>query len=184
MLRIPVVLVGLGVLAAAAQPAAAQNAKPWIHVHVEEAKGSKVDVNLPLSLVQIALKAAPDPLLAHGHLQLGNHRDVSLADLRKLWVELKKTGDADLVSVEDGDEGEAVSVKRVGELVQVRVDNKAKGEEVRVDVPVALLDALLSSEGETLNFDAAFTELAKRRGDIVTVKDGADKVRVWIDERS
>jgi hypothetical protein len=183
MMRIPVMAMGLGVLAgAAAQPALAQDTRPWIHVHVEEAKGSKVDVNLPLSLVQIGLKAAPDPVIAHGNIRLGDHDELSVAEFRKLWAELKKAGDSDLVSVQD-ENGETVSVKRAGELVQIRVDNKAKGEQVRVDVPVTLVDALLSGEGEALNLDAAFAELAKRRGDIVSVKDGGDQVRVWIDER-
>jgi hypothetical protein len=186
MKRIPLVLLGLGALAlGAAVPGSAQTAKPgakpWIHVQVEEANGSKVNVNLPLSLVQIGLKAAPDPVIGHGHIRLGNHSDLKVADLRKLWAELKATGDADLVSVED--EGETVSVKRQGDLVLVRVDNPGKKEQVRVDVPLALVDALLASDGETLNLDAALAELAKRRGDIVTVNDGGDKVRVWIDER-
>lgn len=180
MKRIPFIF--LGILAvASARPAAAQSAKPWIHVQIEEAKGSKVSVNLPLSLVQIALKAAPDPILTREHIHIGRHgADLKVADLRKMWAELKSAGDTDLVTVED--EGETVTIRRQGELVQVRVLNTSK-KEVRVDVPVSLVDALLSSEGDTVNLDLAFAELAKRRGDIVNVQDGSDKVRIWIDER-
>ena len=54
-------------------------------------------------------------------------------------------------------EDENVKVVRKGDLVQVFVDKKAKpgkdgkaakGEEVRVEVPVSLVDAFLSGEGE------------------------------------
>ena len=43
-------------LSVAAGGALAQEAAtPWIHVRVEEAKGTKVNVNLPLPVVQAAL---------------------------------------------------------------------------------------------------------------------------------
>jgi hypothetical protein len=58
------------------------------------------------------------------------------------------------------------------------------GEEVRVEVPVSLVDAFLSGEGEEGNFEAAIVELQKRRGDIVRVKDDDSNVRVWIDEQN
>jgi hypothetical protein len=185
MKRFPLVLVGLGALAlGAARPASAQAAKPWIHVQVQEAKGSNVNVNLPLSLVQIALKAAPDPVIGADHIHIGTHgKELSVADFRKMWAELKAAGDADLVTVEGGDEGETVTVKRQGDLVLVRVENPAKNEHVRVDVPVSLVDAFLATDGDKVDLDAALRELAKRRGDIVTVKDGSDSVRIWIDER-
>jgi len=101
-------------------------------------------------------------------------------------------GDAELVTVES--EEENVRVMRKGDLVQVFVDNKPKvgkdgkavkgGEEVRVEVPVSLVDAFLSGEGEEGNFEAAIAELQKRRGDIVRVKDDDSNVRVWIDEQN
>jgi len=95
------------------------------------------------------------------------------------------------VSVESEDEN--VKVMRKGDLVQVFVDKKAKpgkdgkaskGEEVRVEVPVSLVDALLSGEGEEANIQAAVAELQKRRGDIVRVRDDDSNVRVWIDEQN
>ena len=65
--------------------------------------------------------------------------------------------------------------------VQHQVDT---GEEVRVEVPVSLVDAFLSGEGEEGNMEAAVAELQKRRGDIVRVKDDDSNVRIWIDEQS
>jgi hypothetical protein len=55
---------------------------------------------------------------------------------------------------------------------------------VRVEIPVSLVDALLSGEGEEANIEAAIVELKKRRGDIVRVQDDDSHVRVWIDEQN
>jgi hypothetical protein len=128
----------------------------------------------------------------HGKIHLGEHHGLKMADLRKIWKELAAVGDAELVTVES--EEENVRVMRKGDLVQVFVDNKAKpgkdgkpakgGEEVRVEVPVSLVDAFLSGEGEEGNIEAAVAELQKRRGDIVRVKDDDSNVRVWIDEQN
>ena len=52
-----------------------------------------------------------------------------------------------------------------------------------VEVPVRVVDALFSGDGETLNIEEARDELSKERGDIVNVDDGETKVRIWIDER-
>jgi hypothetical protein len=73
-------------------------------------------------------------------------------------------------------------VARKGDLVQVRVKNTGSREEVHVDVPVAVVDALLSGEGESLNVKAGVAALRALRGDIVRVNDKETSVRVWIDE--
>lgn len=190
---------GLGTLALAAlataspAPVAAQTATPWLHVRVEEAKdATKVAVNLPLSVVEAVLKASPEMIERHGKIHLGREHGLKLADLRRVWKELAAAGDADLVTVESDDEN--VKVQRKGDLVLVLVDQKPRtdkegkakkrGEQVRVEVPVSLVDALLSGEGEEANIEAAVTELRKRRGDIVRVQDDDSHVRVWIDEQN
>jgi hypothetical protein len=183
---IPVAVAGLGLAAGAfaqtAKPAA--SGSPWIHVRVEEAKNdSKVNVNLPLSLVQVALDAAPEKISEHGKIHLGHEgHDLSVADMRRIWAELKKTGEADLVSVEEKDQ--TVKVGRRGDQIQVRVEKKGGGQQVAVDVPVAVVDALLSSDGDELNVKAALGELQKLRGDVVHVNDEHSTVRIWIDEKN
>lgn len=183
----------LAALATAAAPVAAQTATPWLHVRVEEAKdATKVAVNLPLSVVEAVLKASPEMIERHGKIHLGREHGLKLADLRKVWKELAAVGDADLVTVESDDEN--VKVQRKGDVVLVVVDQKPRtdkegkakkrGEQVRVEVPVSLVDALLSGEGEEANIEAAVTELRKRRGDIVRVQDDDSHVRVWIDEQN
>jgi hypothetical protein len=179
-----VLVVGAGLVLAAipalrllAQP----TATPWVHIRVEEpGKPSKVSVNLPLTVVQAALRSAPETVGAHGHIQLGRHHHLSVAELRRLWAELKSAGEADFVTLEE--EGHSVRVGRKGDTLEVRVERPEGDRETHVQVPVALVDALLSSEGEELNLEAAMAELQKRRGEIVQVDDEDSKVRIWIDE--
>jgi hypothetical protein len=189
------ILAGVGLLALSVLPAAqaaAQTGSAWLHVRVEEAKkASKVAVNLPMSVVEAVLKASPEMIEKHGKIHIGDHAGMKMADLRKAWKALAEVGDAEFVTVESEDEN--VRVMRKGDLVQVFVDGKgktdkdgkvSKGEEVRVEVPVSLVDAFLSGEGEEGNIQAAVAELQKRRGDIVRVKDDDSTVRIWIDEQN
>jgi hypothetical protein len=189
------ILAGVGLVALSVLPAAqaaAQTGTAWIHVRVEEAKqASKVAVNLPMAVVEAVLKASPEMIEKHGKIHFGEEHGMKMADLRKAWKALAEVGDAELVTVESAEEN--VKVMRKGDLVQVFVDGKpkagkegkpAKAEEVRVELPVSLVDAFLSGEGEEGNLDAAIAELQKRRGDIVRVKDDESNVRVWIDEQN
>jgi len=165
--------------------AQASGGKAWVHVRVEEAnRQSKVSVNLPVSVVEAALQAAPEDILSHGHIHLGKmgKRDLSVSDLRKAWNEMKATGDAEFVTVENADEDETVRVARAGNVMLVHVDKPSGKESVRVEIPIEVVDALFSGQGEELNLRAGFAELQKRRGDIVRVKDNDSTVRIWIDE--
>ncbi|HUL78669.1 MAG TPA: hypothetical protein VL691_15505 [Vicinamibacteria bacterium] len=190
------ILAGVGLLALSVLPAAtaaAQTGTAWLHVRVEEAKkAEKVSVNLPMAVVEAVLKATPEIIEKHGKIHLCEEHGLKMADLRKAWKALAGAGDAEFVTVEG--EEENVRVARKGDLVQVHVDGKAKpdkdgkpakgGEEVRIEVPVSLVDAFLSGEGEEGNMQAAVAELLKRRGDIVRVKDDDSHVHVWIDEQN
>lgn len=158
---------------------------PWIHVEVIESgdKAEKVNVNVPLSLAEVALEVVPKDITEKVTSKF-QEKGITLADLRKLWAELKNTGDAEFVTVES--ENETVRVVREGPVIQVRVNDRGGDapEQVQVDIPIEVVDALLSGEGEELNLRAAVQQLRNRRGDIVNVDDGNSKVRVWIDARS
>lgn len=203
------VLTGLGLALLGLLPAGAgaQATNAWLHIRVEEAqKATKVHVNLPMTVVEAALKATPDIIEEHGKVHLGRHHGMKLTDFRQMWKQLSAAGDAEFVTVESEDEN--VRVQRKGDLVLIYVDHKgssprkAEAEktaepvkaaaakparrpgEVRVEVPVSLVDALLSGEGEQVNIQAAVAELQKRRGDIVRVHDTDANVRIWIDEQN
>jgi hypothetical protein len=157
--------------------------RAWVHVRVEEpSRQSKVSVNLPVSVVEAALQAAPEKFMSKGQIHFGHRgkNDLSVSDLRKAWNEIKATGDAEFVTVEDEDE--TVRVSRAGNLMLIHVDKPSGKESVRVEVPMEVVDALFSGQGEELNLRAGFAELQKRRGDIVRVRDENSTVRIWIDE--
>ena len=92
-------LLALGVLPGAG--AAAEPPSPWLHVRVEEpGRQSRVNVNLPLNVVEVALRAAPEAIASKGRIHLGHEgHNLSIPDFRRIWNELKKTGDTDLVTV-------------------------------------------------------------------------------------
>ena len=170
-------------LAAASVPAASPSGgTAWLHVRVEELKQrSRVHVNLPLPAVEAALKAAPDLIASEGRIHLGGHgRHLDVDDFRQVWKELKTVGDAEIVSVEDGDD--RVNVSKKGDLLLIRVQEGGDRETVHVDVPSALVDALFSGPGDELNVMAAIAKLRKLRGDVVRVNDRSSTVRIWIDE--
>ncbi len=204
-MRKSIVVGGLALAALTAALAAAQTNTAWLHVRVDEAqKASKVRVNLPMTVVDAVVKATPDLIEEHGKVNFGEHHGMKLADCRRAWKQLMAVGDAEFVTVESEDEN--VRVQRKGDLVIVYADHKghaarpvkaeaeagkpeapAKGKgpgEVRIEVPVSLVDALLSGEGEEVNLQAALAEVQKRRGDIVRVHDTDADVRIWIDDQN
>jgi len=170
-------------LCTATVPLAAQQATPWIHVNVTEgAEGNNVRVNLPLSVIGVALEVAPDKFVEKGKLKLEN-ADISVADIRKLWTELRSAGDASLVEV-DGKDG-MIRIIREADLIIIKVDEgKGKDAKVRVEIPINVVDALLDGEGDDLNIRGAIEQLQHQRGEIVRVVDGDTNVRIWIDETS
>jgi hypothetical protein len=137
-----------------ASTASAGNA--WLHIRVDEANSEeRVSVNLPLSVVEMVLAAAPEKIVEKGRIKFhGKEHGLDVADLRAIWNELAAAGDADLVSIEKEDE--TVHVARQGDRLTVRVVKKGGSEEVTVDLPARVVDALLSGEGDELNIAAAF----------------------------
>jgi hypothetical protein len=156
----------------------------WVHVRVEEGKKeSKVNVNLPLPLLEVALSMAPEKLSSHGRVHIGEHGhgDLSVSDMRRLWKALRESGETELVSVQEKDQ--TVSIARKGDVFRIQVEEPSRKGTVHVEVPVSVVDLLLGGEGDELDIHAALNELQKRRGDIVRVDDGDSKVHIWIDER-
>jgi hypothetical protein len=180
--RFPVVLALASCLAG---PAVAQAGRddPWIHisVHERQAGGSSVEINVPLSVAEPALALAPDSALAKGRVRL-DAGDVSLAKIRRLWMELRETGDAPFVTARDSVSD--VTVARAGNLLDVRVTEMGgDGETVRLRVPVALVDALFAGQEDHLDLVAAVKQLQTTRGEVLTVEGPDSHVRIWIDEQ-
>jgi hypothetical protein len=183
------VIGGLALTALLILPAGAARADGdlWLHVRVDSDRGEKVSVNLPLSLVEKAVAMIPDEHFRHGELVLddihwGNGHHLSIAELRDLWSELQASPDMTFVTVES--DHETVRVSKSGGYVLVDAEESGDAS-AEVRIPVSVVDALLSGEGEELDIRAAIEALALHgEGELVTVNEDDERVRVWIDGSS
>ena len=139
------------------------------------------NINLPLSAVAPLLSLVPHGVLSDRLLDLAGD-EVNVGAMRDLWRAIAGVGEAEFVAV-DG-EDETVRIARTGDQINVQVEecDEDGGETVDIRIPVAVVNALLSGDGETLNVHAAVEQLRELRGDIVRVSGGEHQVRVWIDD--
>jgi hypothetical protein len=175
------ILVGIAIFFAASGLFAQER---WFHVRVSEtgADPTEVAVNLPLSLIEAALKALPEQVHREIDLEL-NEVDFELEDLRQFWQDVRGLEDATFVTVESPDE--TVEIAKEGELLVARTTERSEGgAKVDVRFPFAVLDALFQgTEEHEVDLVGAARALAEYGdGDIVTVDDGETKVRVWVDD--
>ena len=76
----------------------------WFHVTVSEGGegAANVTVNLPLTLIETALKLVPQEVNEEMHIEF-SEAGIELEDLRDFWREMRDTEDAVLVTVESDD---------------------------------------------------------------------------------
>jgi hypothetical protein len=166
-------------LCAAAGTAAADDL--WLHVAVDEGpEGARVRVNLPLAMAETALGMIPEEELRGGKVRFEDS-ELTVGELRQLWNELQTAPDATFVEVEETDQRVQVS-KSGGYMLVKAFEGGEKNQQVDVRIPAAVVDALLSGDGEELDIAAAVRALASHgAGELVTVTDDETKVRVWVD---
>lgn len=137
-----------------------------------------IKINLPLALVESMLPLVREEHLTKGRVRL-EQQGVSVSQLRLMWDALKAQGDVMLADVQSSDSEVRVFI----EGGYFRVESTETSENsVNVNVPIPIVDALLSSEGDEINLAAAIRVLGEM-GDqeIVSVQDNETTVRVWID---
>jgi hypothetical protein len=165
----------------AAVPAATARAAAddlWLHVHVVEAEGATVRVNLPIAFVETAVRAIPEAG-SGGRIEIDGE-DFTIEELRAMWTSLGDTGEALLVDVED--DGETVQVRKSGGYLLVDVAERDGGADVNVKIPERVMEALLAGDGEELDVAGALRALAEAgEGELVAVNDRDARVRVWVD---
>lgn len=179
-----VAIFGLVVAVSAPTALSAQEPQSWLHVQINAAgdDAGNVAVNLPLRAVGAVMAMAPDGILSSdGRLLVAEEHGVSVRDIREAWQGVKDAGDAEFFTFQEDDR--TVRVARAGDQIEVRLDGD-DDETVRVDLPLALVDALLSGDGDTLNIAAALDQLSTLRGDIVRVTEDERQIRVWVDQQS
>jgi len=179
-----VLLAPIGIQAQQARQQQAVQASPWVHVRIVDTDDDdeNMAINLPLAVVELALRIVPAQIMEHGRAELKDLPEgLRLSDIRALWQQLAAAGDAELVSMQHGDQ--TVHVARRGDQIQVRMTDDDGDQTMSADLPASVVDALLSGDGEELNIDAAITQLRTIRGDLVNLRgEDEHEVRVWIDE--
>jgi len=152
----------------------------WLHFSVEKAgaEGEQVKVNVPMGLVETVLPMLEENELTKGKMKL-DKMPLTVSQIREIWQSLKSEGDFELASIQDGETD--VRIFKEGDYLYVKSSEEAK-EEVSVTIPAPVVDALLSGEGEELNLMAAAKALAQSdEGELVSIKDGNETVRIWVD---
>jgi hypothetical protein len=198
-------VMGLTLMLMGAAAAEARTAL-WLHIKVHDAgEGSRVNINLPLSVVEAATPLIPEEARTAGRLRVDD-RDLSVADLRRIWREVRRQPEGTYVTV-DEPQG-MVRVARSGGylLIQAaggpdlpgRQDRQDRpgapgsndgrrhhgrpGEHVEVRIPAPVVDALLAGAGDRFDLAGAIAALAASgEGELVTVNGAHETVRMWVD---
>lgn len=174
------VLLTLTLIFGAVTAAAADSGK-WLHIKVDG--DDQVMVNLPLSLISAAMTAIPQEIRAEAHNEMNiafDEVDLDWAQLMELWQSIRDAPEATFVTVES--DGQTIEVRKEGDFLLVDTDGDGNDAEVNVRFPLAVVDALLSGPEGTLDLEAAINALAEEAdGHIVSVRDGEDTVKIWID---
>jgi hypothetical protein len=162
-------------------PVGAQDAaQAWLHVQITGGDDTKrMNVNVPLSAAAALLAMAPPEVIAEGEAGLAA-RGISVSALREMWAQLKELGDAEFVTIEEEDE--TIRIARVADQIEIAVRDTEDDETLNVEIPVTVVDRLLTGSDDTLNIAAVLEPLRGLRGDIVRVRESDRQVRVWIDE--
>jgi hypothetical protein len=176
----------------------------WIHVRVEsnDTKGETVRVNVPIEMAEKVLPAIKQDRLHDGKMKIDHATDD--VDLRAIIDAVRTAKDGEYVTVQSNEDDVRVA-KNAGYLyIHVtekdhagKAGNKAEGKEatpkptaarhskVEIKVPMKVVDALFSAGKDELDVVAALHALsANGDTELVSVKDGENTVRVWIDSKN
>ena len=177
-----------GAVTALASRVAAQTdtSERWIHVRVDnkEAKGEMVRVNVPLSLAEAILPAVDNGNLHHGRVRFG-HSDFNGTDVHAILSALAAAKDGEFVTVQKTDAEVRVEKKEGMLLIHVVDKDRYPEQRVEVRVPMAVVNAMVKSDSDELDLVAGLRALAAQGiSEIVTVDNGDNHVRVWLDNKN
>jgi len=140
-----------------------------------------VRVNIPLTLVESIAPLLDDIDLGEGGRLRVNDKDLDAAELRKFLEAVKKSPDAEYITVESLDSH--VVVSKHGDTLHIVAHEDGEDQKAEIRMPIAVVDALVSAPDGRLNLSAAVKALGERgTGDLITVTDRESHVRIWIDE--
>jgi hypothetical protein len=157
----------------------------YLHIKVDDPrKGESVNVNVPLSIAEKILPTINRGNLHQGRLTISDE-DMDGVDLRGIFNAIRTAPDNEFVTMKP--HGQEVRVAKSNGNLVVRMRKAGEGgHNVDITVPLKVVDALFSSaKKEELDVAAAIRALADA-GDtlLVSVRDAAQQVRIWVDSRS
>lgn len=158
-----------------------QAADLWMHVQVHDGEdGDHVSVNLPVTAISTAIPIIHTQLGKSGHVRIDDG-DLSVAQLRAIWQQLKASPDMDFVTVNSADQH--VRITKSGSYVLIHVEDRDRDKDnVNVRMPIRVVDALLSGSDNEIDVAAGLQALAAAgEGELLTVTSAKDHVRVWVD---
>jgi len=182
-----VMLLATATVKTVAAQTASSGDERWLHVRVDStnSSGDTVRVNVPISLAEKVLGAVDHERFHHGRISVG-HGDLNGVDLRSMLDAVRASKDGEFVTVATRDEDVRVA-KQNGLLLIHAIDKHSSKESqnVEVKIPLNVVDALLTHGDHELDIVAAIRALSSS-GDteLVSVKDGNNTVRVWLDTKS
>ncbi len=170
-----------------ALPAFADDA--WLHLRVEKTgdDAETVLINVPLEVAAKVLANVDNDHLRQGKVVL-DREDRADFDFAAMWKAVREAPDADFVTVRSRDENVRIA-KEKGYLLVLADEGaeEASGREtVRIRIPLAVADAMFGDDAANGELDiiAALRELGRTgNGELMTVDDGEETVRIWIDSQ-
>jgi hypothetical protein len=161
---------------------AVQEPQAWLHVQIEDegvsGDAQNFNLDLPLGAVSGVLGMIPNTLVENGQLRFSEEQRLEVAAIREVWQKLQSTGEDEFVS--QLREKVSIRVVRIGERIDIFIEED--GEVIQVDVPMAVVDALLSDDVNMFNIDAALDVLRGLRGESIYLTEPDRRIRVWIGE--
>ena len=175
---------GVAILFLSAATLMAAPIERWIHVRVENVRGTgaNVSINVPIEMASAVLPSIPADSEHHGKFSL--QASVNGTDLRAMLDAVRNSPDNVFATVERRDK--EVSVAKSGRALLIKIVEKPSpehhlGKTIAIKVPISVVRALLASNSDELDIDAGIRALA-REGEVdVTVNSEKETVRVWTD---
>jgi hypothetical protein len=186
-------LAGVAVIGAlAVKKASAASPEKFIHVRVNDSsKGEMVSVNVPLSLAEKVIPTIHNGNLHNGKVTIGN-MEAHDVDVRALLAAVANSPDNEFVTVKEKDQEVHVAKSKGNFIIHVtdtRPDSDKKdqkgGQKVDITIPISVVNALVPNDKQELDLVAAIHALSDAsEALLVTVHDGTQDVRIWIDSQN
>ncbi len=146
-----------------------------INIHFEDnnGEGMKIDVSLPLSLIETIQPNIEQALLTareEGRMEM---------DFAAIWQAVKDAGPTEFVEINSQDADVKVSTTQTHLVIDIH--EKKDGNDIHVTVPLALGDALFT-DIDNIDYQGIVESLLAMEGqDLVRITGKNMNGRVWID---